>query len=105
LEKDKVKLREWVARKHAQGWSLDAIASHAQVPRSTCHRWIRWAEEGRTLEGLPRKPKHARRTSLFLVMEIIVLRLLFWWGPDKIRGWLARQGTVIGHLLIGRNIA
>jgi len=85
LERDIVKLREWVARKHVQGWGLDEIASHAQVPRSTCHRWIRWAEEGRTLEDLSRRPKHARKISWFVVMEIVILRLLFWWGPDKIK--------------------
>jgi putative transposase len=104
LERDKVKLREWVARKHAQGWGLDEIASHAQVPRSTCHRWITWAEEGRTLEDLSRKPKHTRKISPFVVMEIIVLRLLFWWGPDKIKAWLGRQGTVIGQRTVYRII-
>jgi len=31
------------------------------------------------------------------VLEIIVLRLLFWWGPDKIKAWLARQGISIGQ--------
>jgi predicted DNA-binding protein YlxM (UPF0122 family) len=46
LERDIVKLREWVTGKHSQDWELDEIASHAQVPRSTCHRWITWAEEG-----------------------------------------------------------
>jgi len=31
LDRDKVKLREWVARKNAQGWSLDEIAGHAST--------------------------------------------------------------------------
>jgi len=98
LERDIVKLRGWVARKHSQGWSLDEIAGHAQVPRSTCHRWITWAEEGRTLENISRRPKRTRnKTSFLVVLEVIVLRLLFWWGPDKIKAWLARQGTVIGQ--------
>jgi len=54
LERDIVKLRNLIVRKHTQGWSLDEVASHTQMPRSTCHRWISWAEEGRTLEGLLR---------------------------------------------------
>jgi len=105
LERDIVKLREWVVRKHSQRWSLDEIASHAQVPRSTCHRWITWAEEGRTLENLSRKPKRIKKkTSFFVVLEVIVLRLLFWWGPDKIKAWLERQGTVIGQRTVYRII-
>ena len=31
MDRDKVKLREWVARKNAQGWSLDEIAGHAST--------------------------------------------------------------------------
>jgi hypothetical protein len=30
LDRDRVKLREWVARKHAQGWSLNEIESLAR---------------------------------------------------------------------------
>jgi hypothetical protein len=61
-----------------------------------CQRWIRGGREGRTLENLSRRPKRIRRTSWFIVAEIILLRLLFWWGPDKIKAWLGRQGTVMG---------
>jgi len=104
LDRDIVKLREWVIRKHSQGWSLDEIAGHAQVPRSTCYRWICWGREGRMLEDLSRKPKHTRKTSWFVVMEIIVLRLLFWWGPDKIKAWLERQGMHIGQRTVYRII-
>ena len=104
MDRDKVKLREWVVRKHAQGWSLDEIAGHAQVPRSTCQRWISWAKQGRTLEDLSKRPKHVKRTSRLTVLEIIILRLLFWWGPDKIKAWLARQGTFIGQRTVYRII-
>jgi transposase len=83
LDRDKVKLREWVVRKHAQGWSLDEIAGHAQVPKSTCQRWISWAKQGRTLEDLSKRPKHVKRTSRLTVLEIIVLRLLFWWDQTR----------------------
>jgi len=39
--------------------------------------WMYGGREGRTLENLSSRPK---RTRLFIVLEIIVLRLLFWWG-------------------------
>lgn len=78
-----IKFREWVVRKYSQKWSLDEIAGHAHVPRSTCHRWITWGVEGRTLENLSRKPKGVKKTSSFIVLEVIVLRLLLWWGRDK----------------------
>jgi hypothetical protein len=45
-----------------------------------------------------------RSMGWFFVMEIVVLRMLFWWGLDKIKAWLARQGTFIGQRTICRII-
>lgn len=64
--------REWVVRKRAQGWSLDEIAGHAQVPRSTCHRWITWGEDGRTLENLSRRPKRIKKKVGWFVIAVMI---------------------------------
>ncbi|MGQ9515316.1 MAG: hypothetical protein ACUVTL_09785, partial [Thermoproteota archaeon] len=56
------------------------------------------------LEDLSRKPKHKRKISWFVAIEIVVLRLLFWRRSDKIKAWLSRQGTFIGQRTVCRII-
>lgn len=95
--------RRWCYLKHLQGWSVRLIAQHLQEPKSTVHRWIRWNEQGRELTNRSTRPKKpTKRMPRFLEDEVCSLRRDHLWGPDKIRGYIHRNGFDVGQATIYR---
>jgi len=103
LDIDMEKRRRWCWLKHQQGWSVRTIASHLNEPKTTVHRWIRWSEEGRQLTNLSSRPRSPhRRVDRALEDEVCSLRRERGWGPDKIKGYLRRNGIEVGQSTIYR---
>lgn len=98
-EKEKrLRQREWVIRRHRDGWSVRRIAYEIQLPRSTVHRWIQWSRQRRELEERkrgPRAPERPVRDDPHMREAVRDLRTRYGWGPRKISRALTASGAPV----------
>ena len=85
-----------------QGYSKSLVAKMFGVSRKTVWRYCKqWRKRGRpTYRDKPRRPKHPRKkVTPEVERAIVVLRLEYRWGTQRIRENLAHPPPYIQHLL------